>query len=188
MRVAKAAALRGDVDERDRRALGPGVHVHDLANAEWARRGDAGRRRERRSGAVLPASGRPSRHWIAIARLATPSSPVTGGGARSLMALTKAIKLGAQRLGMTDRKMSHRIAAVGLEAVALGDLAGQKIADHVFALGGDVDGARLERRQPIGVDVGEHARGGAELEQRDVLAFGDRVGELRLHLDDLRAR
>ena len=48
----------------------------------------------------------------------------------------------------------------------------------------DVHGARLERRQPVGVDMRQHAGGGAELQQRDVLALGDRARELRLHLDD----
>ena len=48
--------------------------------------------------------------------------------------------------------------------------------------------ARLERREPVGVDVGEHARGGAELQQRDVLALGDGARELRLHLVDLGIR
>src|SRR5262249_58386549 len=37
------------------------------------------------------------------------------------------LQLRAQRLGMTDRKMPHRIAAVRLEAEALSDLPGQKI-------------------------------------------------------------
>ena len=94
-------------------------------------------------------------------------------------------QLGAQRLGMTDRKMAHRIAAVRLEAEALGHLAGEQIAHDVFAARRDGDVARLERRQPVGVDVREHARGGAELQQRDVLALGHRAGELRLHLDDV---
>ena len=81
--------------------------------------------------------------------------------------------------------MAHRIAAVRLEAETLGDLAGQQIAHHVFAARRDGDVARLERRQPVGVDVRQHAGGGAELQQRDVLALGHRAGELRLHLDDL---
>ena len=86
---------------------------------------------------------------------------------------------------MADRQMAHRIAAVRLEAEALGDLTGQEIAHHIFAAGRDRDVARLERRQPVGVDMGEHAGGGAELQQRDILALGDRAGELRLHLDDV---
>ena len=86
---------------------------------------------------------------------------------------------------MADREMAHGIAAVGLEAEALGHLAGEQVAHHVFAARGDGDVARLERREPIGVDVREHAGGGAELQQRDVLALGDRAGELRLHLDDV---
>src|SRR5471030_1964506 len=93
-------------------------------------------------------------------------------------------KLGAQRLGVADRQMPHRIAAVGLEAEALGHLPRQKIADHVFVARRDVHGARLERRQPIGIDVGENAGSGAELQERDVLARGARLRQLRLHLDD----
>ncbi len=94
-------------------------------------------------------------------------------------------QLGAQRLGVADREVPHRIAAVGLEAEALGDLPGQQIGDQVFLARRDVHGARLERRQPVGVDLRQHARGGAELQQRDVLALGNRALELRLHLDDL---
>ena len=86
---------------------------------------------------------------------------------------------------MADRQMPHRIAAVGLEAEAFGDLTRQEIAHHIFAAGRNRDAARLERRQPVGVDVGEHARGGAELQKRDILALGDRAGKLRLHLDDI---
>ena len=94
-------------------------------------------------------------------------------------------QLRAQRLGMTDRKMAHGIAAVGLEAEAFGHLPGEQVGHDVFAAGRDGDAARLERRQPVGVDVREHAGGGAELQQRDVLALGHRVRELRLHLDDV---
>src|SRR5947209_5819618 len=39
-------------------------------------------------------------------------------------------QLGAQRLRMPGGQMTHRIAAVGLEAEAFGDLPGQKIADQ----------------------------------------------------------
>ncbi len=81
--------------------------------------------------------------------------------------------------------MAHGIAAVGLEAEAFGDLTGQQIADHVFALGRHMNGARLERGEPVGVDMGEHARGGAELQQRDVLALGLGAAQLRLDFDDL---
>ena len=131
------------------------------------------------------AAGRPSRQRIAISRLATPCSPVTGGSVPLANRVDEGDQLGAQRLVVADRKMPHRIGAVGLEAEALRDLAGQQVAHHVLAARRDGDVARLERRQPVGVDVGEHARGGAELQQRDVLALGHRVGELRLHLDDL---
>ncbi len=97
-------------------------------------------------------------------------------------------KLRAQRLGMADREMAHGIAAVGLEAETFGHLARQQVGHDVFAARGDGHVARLERREPIGVDVREHARGGAELQQRNVFALGDRAGELRLHLDDLGFR
>src|SRR5438093_13134749 len=52
----------------------------------------------------------------------------------------------AQRFVMADRQMPHRIAAVGLEAEALGDLTRQEIAHHIFAAGRNRDPARLERR------------------------------------------
>src|SRR5712672_2798857 len=61
-------------------------------------------------------------------------------------------QLRAQRLVMADRQMAHRIAAVRLEAEALGHLTGQEIAHHIFAAGSNRDVARLERRQPVGVD------------------------------------
>ncbi len=154
----------------------PGLFVHDLPSTEWARRG-AGRV-ARRIGAAFEALDRDREARDAV---------LAGDRRRRTLLdrLDEGHQLGAQRLGVADREMAHRIAAVGLEAVALGDLAGEQVADHVFALGGDVHGARLERRQPVGVDVGEHAGGGAELQERDVLALGDRVGELRLHLLDL---
>ena len=165
----------------------PGVLVHDLAIADagapWRRRLDAARGLRRALGVVAAVE--------ALDRDREARDAVLAGDRRRRAVpdrLDEGHELGAQRLGMADREMPHRIAAVGLEAVALGDLAGQQIADDVFALGGDVNGARLERREPVGVDVGEHARGGAELEERDVLALGDRVGELRLHLDDLASR
>src|SRR5215470_3835591 len=37
------------------------------------------------------------------------------------------LQLGAQRLGMTDREMAHRVAAVRLEAEAFGDLSRQQV-------------------------------------------------------------
>src|SRR6266478_4915703 len=95
-------------------------------------------------------------------------------------------QFGPQRLVMAHRQMPHRVAAVRLEAEALGHLTGEEIAHHVFAAGGDGDVARLERRQPVGVDMREHAGGGAELQQRDILALGDGAGELRLHLHNVR--
>ena len=94
-------------------------------------------------------------------------------------------QFGAQRLGIADRKMPHRKAAVRLEAETFGDLAGQEIAHDIFAASRHRDVARLERRQPVGVDVGEHAAGRAELQQRDVLALGHGARELRLHLHDV---
>src|SRR5580658_8871004 len=93
---------------------------------------------------------------------------------------------GTQRLRITDREMPHRIAAVRLETETFGDLQGEKIADDIFVARGDVDGACLERRQPVGVDVRQHAGRGAELQKRDVLALGDRTRSLRLDLHDFR--
>ena len=122
---------------------------------------------------------------MAISRLATPSSPVTAGVLAGPDRADEGLQLGAQRLGMTDRKVTHRIAAVGLEAEALRHLAGQQIAHDVFLAGRHGDAARLEGREPVGVDVRQHAGGGAELQQRDVLALRDGVGELRLDLDDV---
>ena len=61
----------------------------------------------------------------------------------------------------------------------------KQIGHQIFVAGGDVDVARLERGEPVGVDLGEHAGGGAELQQRDVFALGDRARGLRLDLDDL---
>src|SRR5262249_53036982 len=86
---------------------------------------------------------------------------------------------------MAHRQMPHRVAAIWLEAKALGDLARQQIARHVFATRGDSDVARLEWRQPIGVDMGENSRGSAELEKRNVFALGNCAGELWLHFDNV---
>src|SRR6266852_6278252 len=97
-------------------------------------------------------------------------------------------QFGPQRLIMAHRQMAHRVAAVRLEAEALGHLAGEEIAHHIFAAGGDGDVARLERRQPVGVDMRENARGGAELQERNILALGDGAGKLRLHLHNVRLR
>src|SRR4029077_7671965 len=87
---------------------------------------------------------------------------------------------------MTDRQMPHRIAAIRLKPEALGDLARQQIASHVFTTRRDDDVTRLEWRQPIRVDMGENAGGGTKLQKRNVFALGDGAGELRLHLDDVR--
>ncbi len=81
--------------------------------------------------------------------------------------------------------MAHRIGTVRLKAKALGNLKRQQIGYQILVTRGDVDVAGLERRQPVGVDVGQHARGGAELQQRDVLAFRYGARCLRLDLDDL---
>src|SRR5205823_3850996 len=40
----------------------------------------------------------------------------------------KSLQLGAQRLGMIDGQMPHRIAAVGLKAEAFGDLPSEQVA------------------------------------------------------------
>ena len=81
--------------------------------------------------------------------------------------------------------MPHGVAAVGLKAEAFGDLQGQEIRDQILVAGGDVDVSRLERRQPVGVDVREHTRLRAELQQRDILALGNGARGLRLDFDDL---
>ena len=59
---------------------------------------------------------------MAISRLATPSSPLTAGALAVADRREEGDELGAQRLGVADRQMPHRIAAVGLEAEALGHL------------------------------------------------------------------
>ena len=89
---------------------------------------------------------------------------------------------------MTDRQMPHRIAAIRLKPKALSDLARQQIASHVFTTRRDDDVTRLERRQPIRVDMGENAGGGAKLQKRNIFTLGDGAGELRLHLDDVGVR
>src|SRR3984885_7396014 len=94
-------------------------------------------------------------------------------------------QFGAQRFVMSDREVAHRIAAVGFEAETFGDLTREQIAHPILAARRHRDVAGLERRQPVGVDVGEHARGGSKLQQRDILALGDRAGELRLHFDNV---
>src|SRR4029450_8851737 len=86
---------------------------------------------------------------------------------------------------MADRKMPHRIATVRLEPETFGNLTGEQITNHVLAAGGNGDIARLERREPIGVDVRKYARRGTELQQSDILTLRDRSGELRLHLDNV---
>src|SRR5688572_28487216 len=59
---------------------------------------------------------------------------LAGDGGRRAIANRgdEGLQLGAQRLGMADREMAHRIAAVGLEAKALGDLPRQQVAHDVF--------------------------------------------------------
>src|SRR6266511_1756445 len=98
----------------------------------------------------------------------------------------KGLQLGAQRFGVADREMAHGIAAVGLKTEAFGHLPRQQVGHDVFVARRDRDVACLEWREPIRVDVGEHAGGGTELQQRDILALGDRIRELRLHLGDFR--
>src|ERR1700674_747552 len=95
-------------------------------------------------------------------------------------------QLGAQRFVVADRKVAHRIAAVRLEAETFGHLTGEKVAHHIFAAGRNRDVARLERRQPVGVDMGKHAGGGSKLQERDILALGHCAGELGLHFHNIR--
>src|SRR5262245_28611437 len=72
-----------------------------------------------------------------------------GGSAAAADGVDEGEQLGAQRLGVADRQMAHRIAAVRLKAETLGDLQGEQVADQVFVAGRDVDGARLERGEPV---------------------------------------
>ena len=125
---------------------------------------------------------------MAISRLATRFVAGHGGRLAAADGVDEGDQLRAQRLGIADRQMPHRVTAVRLEAETFGDLQREQIADEIFVARGDVDGARLERGEPVGVDMREHARGGAELQQRNVLALGDRARSLRLNLDDLRIR
>ena len=185
--AAEPAALSDDVDERDRRRWGADALVHQalqLDRQRARRRQPATRRGPLRDEGAIDVD-RPSRHRVAISRLATPSSPVTAGGLLAADGIDECDQFGAQRLVMADRDMPHRIGAIRLKAEAFGDLTGEQIAHHVLAARRDGDVARLEWREPVGVDVGQHAGGGAELQQRDVLALGDRAGKLRLHFDDV---
>src|SRR4051794_33501422 len=100
----------------------------------------------------------------------------------------ESLQLCAQRLRMANREMPHRIASVRLESEAFSHLPGQQVAHDVFVASHDSDIPRLEGCEPIRVDVRQYTGGSAELEERDVLTLGERAGELRLHLNDLRFR
>ena len=76
--AAQAAALRRNVDERNRTALKPRVLIHYLAQTRSADIQPATRRGPLRCGGAVCAV-RASRQRMAISRLATPSSPVTAG-------------------------------------------------------------------------------------------------------------
>ncbi len=186
-RPSQTSPLRGDVDERDRCGFGAGALIHRGHELDV----------HRRSGPRQPISRRGPRRWSGGSRLRSAletanrdleASNAFLAGHRRLLPVAdrtdEGLQLGAQRLGVPNREVSHRIAAIRLEAEALGDLSGQQVAHDVLVAGRDGDVARLEGREPVGVDVREHPRGGAELEQRDVLALGDRVRQLRLHLGD----
>src|SRR5262245_56818667 len=58
------------------------------------------------------------------------------------------LQLRPQRLGMADRQVAHRIAAVGLEAEALGHLPRQQVAHDILVARRHGDAAGLERREP----------------------------------------
>src|SRR6516225_4808412 len=77
--------------------------------------------------------------------------------------------LRTQRLGVAYGQMSHGIAAIRLKAEALGYLASEHIRHDVFAACSNDNRTRFERRQPVGVDVSQHARCRTKLQQRDVL-------------------
>src|SRR5580658_1958869 len=88
--AAQAAALCGNVDERNRTAFKPRVLIHYLAQTESAAVQPATRRGPLRCGAAVRAA-RASRQRIAISRLATASSPVTAGRSPLRTASTKAM-------------------------------------------------------------------------------------------------
>ena len=141
--AAEPAALRGDVDERDRPLVEAGMLIHHRFRSDPKVRFDRKIRFSsqsiRRHGRLADDAARPlalrrstrlralSRQRMAISRLATPSSPVTAGVRPLRMAFDEGEQLGAQRLGIADRQMPHRIAAVGLEAETFGDLERQQI-------------------------------------------------------------
>src|SRR5260370_27592634 len=68
-------------------------------------------------------------------------------------------QFGAQGLVMADRQMTHRVAAVRLEAEELGYLPREKVAHDDLAPGGAGDAALLECGCPVGADVRRHADG-----------------------------
>ena len=95
---------------------------------------------------------------VAISRLATPSSPVTAGArAGADHAPRKGKQLGTQGLGMADREVPHGLTTVRLESKAYRTLTREQIAHHVFSTSRNGDVARLEWRQPVGIDVRKHA-------------------------------
>ena len=89
----EATALRGNVDERNRRGIEAGALIHRGHRIDRAgkadRRQPVSRRGPARRRATL-GSARLSRQRMAISRLATPSSPVTAGSLPLRIAPTKA--------------------------------------------------------------------------------------------------
>ncbi len=74
------------------------------------------------------------------------------------------------------RQMAEKEVASYLKAIALLSYPAEPVRiPYEGATLRDSDVARLERGQPVGIDVRQHARRGAELQQRNVLALGHRA-------------
>ncbi len=170
---AQSAALSTNIDKGN--SLRRSMLVHAILRWKISSEGSADSAARRlaastgRAGRGIEGTGLRSRDWR------RPSSPVTAGVWPERTALVNAISSARNGSSWANRQMAHRIAAVGLEAEALRHLSRQQVAHDIFAAGRHRDAARLERRQPVGVDVSKHAGLGAELQQRDVLAFGNRA-------------
>ena len=177
------APLRADIDE------GHGFRRHVLVHGAFrhSNRGDQPTTRRGPFGAAAVAAGFAGRFQASDRDFEACDTLVAAHGwdAAGAHRAEEGDQFGAQRLVMADRKVAHRIGAVGLEAEAFGDLPRQQVAHHIFVARRHRDVARLERGQPVGVDLREHARGGAELQQRDVFTLGDCARQLRLHFDDV---
>jgi len=175
-RASQPAPLRRNVNERNRRKIGAGVLIHRAIESEplgtGRSRGDLPRPQLRgglRRRFVLQA---PDGNCKAGDALFAGHSGRRSAPDRA----DEGLQFGAKRLRIGDREMPHRIAPVRLEAEAFRDLMRQQVGHDVFVPGRDGHIARLERGDPVGVDVSEHAGSGAELQQSNVLSFDIRGG------------